>query len=31
MLAALAKRTIPDVTVVGLSTPDDLAVRMEQA
>ncbi len=31
MLAALAKRTIPDVTVVGLSTPDDLAARMERA
>jgi [acyl-carrier-protein] S-malonyltransferase len=31
MLAALAKRTIPDVSVIGLSTPEDLAVRMEQA
>jgi [acyl-carrier-protein] S-malonyltransferase len=25
MLAALAKRTVPDVTVIGLSTPEDLA------
>jgi [acyl-carrier-protein] S-malonyltransferase len=31
MLASLAKRTIPDVNVVALATPDDLSVRLERA
>jgi [acyl-carrier-protein] S-malonyltransferase len=31
MLAALAKRTVPDVTVVPMSTPEDLAAQLERA
>ena len=31
MLAALAKRTVPDVTVVGVSAPDGLAELLERA
>jgi [acyl-carrier-protein] S-malonyltransferase len=31
MLASLAKRTIPEVTVIGIATPDDLSLRLERA
>ena len=30
MLAALAKRTMPDVTVTGLATPEDVATRADR-
>ena len=31
MLASLAKRTIPDVAVIGLATPEDLLTNLEHA
>jgi [acyl-carrier-protein] S-malonyltransferase len=31
MLAALAKRTVPDITVVAISTPDDVAARERES
>jgi malonyl CoA-acyl carrier protein transacylase len=30
MLAGLAKRTVPDITVLGIATPDDVAPSLAE-